>query len=97
MDTLFASFIEIGAGIFFGRELFSCTIDDFSMFVWRMLGSGWHRMAMLAEDMFNVSVHGEPTGAFRIVGSVVSLQVNTGKLGALPVCDRLVVFAKDCQ
>ena len=71
LDTLFARLIELWARIFLGSELFGCTIDDFSMFVWRMLGTVWLRMAMLAEDSFNITVHGEPTGAFIMVGSIV--------------------------
>ena len=71
LDTLFARLIELWARIFLRSELFGCTIDDFSMFVWRMPGTGCLRMSMLAEDSFDVSFHGEPTGAFRMVGSVV--------------------------
>jgi hypothetical protein len=97
LDTLLATFIELGGRIFFGGELLSRAIDDGTMFVWRVLGFGWHRMAMLAQDTLNVSFHQDATGALTMFLGVVPFQVHSSKFGAIPVGGHLVVFAKDCQ
>ena len=47
------------SGFLLGKLLFG-TIVNWCVFMWRGLGFGWDRMAILAEDGIGVFIHGTP-------------------------------------
>ena len=58
------------------------------MFVWRMLRFGRAGVAVLGEDVADVSVHGEAACSL----CVVPLEVDSGKFRARPIGGYLVGF-----